>query len=196
MTVKAMSQQRTKRCRAVFANLRALKVVELEFPHDLIPNDIGRCEEPATTARLLVGDGSGLEVDFGVEDMGNSNLGLTGSQGGLYVVVGQDGTGELDLWIGSRGGFPGVDVGELDSAIARLGNRRRFVSVPNAVREGLLVNGFASAVGLLGALGSDFGTCGAHYCVRERELWGRHCVRSVHLYTSTSYLPSKHATRT
>jgi hypothetical protein len=132
--------------------LGALKVAELELLHDLVPDDVGRCEEPTTAARFLVGDGPGLEVDFGVENMGNSNLSFTGSQGSLYVAVGQDGAGELDLWIGSCSGLPGVDVGELDGAIVGLGDGRRYVCVP---RKSLLVDGLASRVGCLGALGSD-----------------------------------------
>lgn len=106
----------------LFANLRTLKVVELELLHDLVPDDVSCCEKPTTAARLLVGDGPGLELDFGVENMGNSNLGITRSQGSLYVAVCQDGAGELDLWIGSCSGLPGINVGELDGAITGLGD--------------------------------------------------------------------------
>lgn len=98
-----------------------LKVTKLELLHDLIPDYVGCCEEPATAARLLVGDGPSLELDFGVENMGDSDSCFTGSQGGLYIVMSQDGASELNLWISSRSGLPGIDVGELDGTIARLG---------------------------------------------------------------------------
>lgn len=109
-----------ERCGGPSANLGALEVAELELLHNLVSDNVGCREQPATAARFLVGDGPCLELDFGVENMGNSNLGFTGSQGSLYVAVGQDGTGELDLWIGSCSGFPGINVGELDGAIAGL----------------------------------------------------------------------------
>lgn len=145
----------------------ALEITELELLHDFIPDDIGGCEEPTTAARLLVGDRSSLEVHFGVENMGNSNLGYTGSQGSLYVVVGQDGAGELDLWVGSCSGFPGVNVGELDRTVTGLGNRQG--SVPDA---GLLIDGLASTVGWFAVLGSDFGVCRAHDERGREKLWG------------------------
>ena len=141
--------------RIEFANLGTLKVVELELLHDIVPDDIGCCEEPAAAARPLVGDGPGLEINFGVENMRNGNLGFTGSQGSLYVAVGQDGAGELDLWVGSRVRFPSVNVGELDRAVVGLGNGR---SAPDDMRGGLLIHGLASTVGWFGGLGSDFGT--------------------------------------
>lgn len=111
----------TRDAEGTFANLRTLKLAELELLHDLVPDNVGCCEEPATTARLLIGDGPSLEFDFGVKHMWDGNLGFTGSQSGLYVAVGQDGAAKLDLWIGSCSGFPGVNVDELDGAIAGLG---------------------------------------------------------------------------
>lgn len=121
MTVKIIFQKRTRDAEEAFANLGTLKVVKLEFLHDLVPDNVGCCEEPATTTRLLIGDRASLQLDFGVKNMGNGNLGFTGSQSGPYIAVGQDGACELDLWIGSCSGFPGVNVGELDGTIAGLG---------------------------------------------------------------------------
>lgn len=103
-------------------NLGTLKVAKLELLHDLIPDYVRGCKEPAAAARLLVSDGSGLELDLGVEYMGYSNLGFARSQGGLYVIVSQDGARELNLWIGCGSGFPGINVGELDGPVARLGH--------------------------------------------------------------------------
>jgi hypothetical protein len=195
MTVKAMSEAH-EGCRGRFANLGALKVVELELLHDIVPDDIGCCEEPATAARLLVGNGPSLELDLGVENMRDGNLGFTGSQGSLYVAVGQDGTGELYLWVGSCRRFPGVNVGELDSAVAGLGNRRRYhVSAPDVMREGLLINGLASTVGWFGGLGSDFGTGGAH---GERESCRDSTGSDAFIYIHPRHIGTagEHATRT
>jgi len=54
-----------------WTNLRTLEVLELELLHDFIPNNVGSCKQPATTAGLLVRDGSCAEVDFVIEYMGD-----------------------------------------------------------------------------------------------------------------------------
>lgn len=102
------------------ADLGTLKVTELELPHDLIPDYVGCCKEPTTAARLLVGDGPSLELDFGVENMGDCNRSFTRNQAGLEVVVSQDGATELNLGIGSCSGLPGINVRKEDGTVARL----------------------------------------------------------------------------
>ena len=77
--------------------MRKPKVLELELLRGFKPDDIGSCKEPAMAARLLVCDRTGLELEFGVENMRNSNLCFTGGESGLYVVVNQDIASELGL---------------------------------------------------------------------------------------------------
>lgn len=56
-------------------HLGELKLLQLEFLHHIVTDDIGRCEQPAPTTTLLVRDGVRLEVYLVIEDMGVCNLG-------------------------------------------------------------------------------------------------------------------------
>lgn len=57
-----------------FIYLREFEVRELEFLHDIVPEDISSGEEPASTTTLLVRNRSSLEVNNIVEDVLVCNL--------------------------------------------------------------------------------------------------------------------------
>ena len=57
--------------------LRELKLGNVEFLHDLIPEYVGSGEEPAPSAPLLVSPGTGLEIDDMVEHMLVRDLGIS-----------------------------------------------------------------------------------------------------------------------
>lgn len=57
--------------------LRELKFGDAELLHNLVPKDISGGEKPTPPAVLLIGPGTGLEVNDVVEDMLVSNLGPT-----------------------------------------------------------------------------------------------------------------------
>jgi hypothetical protein len=65
--------------------LRKLEVLQLQTLHDGITKNIGSSKEPATTASLLVGYGSGFEVQGMTKDMLVSNIGGTGNKSGADI---------------------------------------------------------------------------------------------------------------
>jgi len=73
-------------------------------------NDIGSCEEPASTARLLVCDGCSFEFHLMIENVGYCNPGRTTGKRRLYVSMGKDCAGKLNLWVSSSSGLPGIDI--------------------------------------------------------------------------------------
>jgi len=75
--------------------LRELKLGDVELLHDLVPEHVGGGKKPAPPAALLVGPGTGLEINGVVEHMLVRYLGSAIQQRGADVGGGQHGPGKL-----------------------------------------------------------------------------------------------------
>jgi hypothetical protein len=68
-------------------HLRKLKIFQLQALHDSITKHIGSSKKPATTAALLVGYRTSLEIQGMVENMLVINLRRTGYKGCADIGV-------------------------------------------------------------------------------------------------------------
>lgn len=79
--------------------LRELKLGDVEFLHDLVPEHVGSSEKPAPSAALLVSSRPGLEIDDMIEHMLVGDLSSAIQQRGTDVGGGQHGSGELSTGV-------------------------------------------------------------------------------------------------
>ena len=84
------------------ACLRKLKLLQVEFLHDLVSDHVGRCEKPATATILLVRDRVRLELQFSVENVHVCDECIAANEGAIEIRMGKDRAGKSGL-CGSRG---------------------------------------------------------------------------------------------
>ena len=80
-------------------HLRELKLGDVEFLHDLVPEHVGSSKKPAPSAALLVSSRPGLEINNMVENMLVGDLGSAIQQRGTDVGGGQNGPSELSAGV-------------------------------------------------------------------------------------------------
>ena len=103
--------------------LRQLELGKVELLHDVIPQDVGRSKEPATSRALLISDGTRLELELCVEDMRVGNAGGPLGESAADVGVVEDGARELELWGELDRVLPCINVAEGERTIGREGSR-------------------------------------------------------------------------
>ena len=86
-----------------------MKLLQVEFLHDLISEHVGRREKPAATAAPLVGDGIRLELQLGVENVHVGDERVTADEGTVEIRMGKNRARKSGL---CGGGGRSLPVGE------------------------------------------------------------------------------------
>ena len=83
-----------------------MELIEVEFLHEVVPQDVSSSKEPAPSTALLVSDRTGLELDLVIEDVRVGDEGLAGLEGRAEVGVVEDGACKLELGFAGDLFFP------------------------------------------------------------------------------------------